>query len=82
MSTTTITAELQRAHSRSPRRPRLVNAELLKLRKRRGLILATFALTVLPMIVAYIVLAILHATEPAKHGPPAASRTSRGPCTC
>jgi hypothetical protein len=68
MSTTTITAELQRTHSRSPRRPRLVNAEFLKLRKRRGLILATFALTVLPMIVAYIVLVILHATEPAKHG--------------
>ena len=70
MSTTTITAELQRTHSRSPRRPRLVNAELLKLRKRRGLILATFALTVLPMIAAYIILVILHATEPAKHGPP------------
>lgn len=68
MSTTTITAELQRTHSRSPRRPRLVNAEFLKLRKRRGLVLATFALTVLPMIVAYIVLVVLHATEPAKHG--------------
>jgi ABC-type transport system involved in multi-copper enzyme maturation permease subunit len=69
MSTTTVTAELPRTHSRSPRRPRLVNAEVLKLRKRSGLVLATFALTILPMIVAYIVLGILHATEPAKHGP-------------
>jgi hypothetical protein len=49
--------------------PRLVNAELLKLRKRRGLVLVTFALTVLPMIIAYVVLVALHAAEPAKHGP-------------
>jgi hypothetical protein len=69
MNTTTATAELPRTHARSPRRPRLVIAEVLKLRKRRGLVLVTFALTVLPMIVAYIVLVILHATEPAKHGP-------------
>jgi hypothetical protein len=69
MNATTATVELPRTHSRSPRRPRLVNAEVLKLRKRRGLVLATFALTILPMIVAYIVLGILHATEPAKHGP-------------
>jgi ABC-type transport system involved in multi-copper enzyme maturation permease subunit len=69
MNTTTATAELPRTHSRSPRRGRLVNAEVLKLRKRRGLILTTFALTVLPMIIAYIVLVALHATEPAKHGP-------------
>jgi hypothetical protein len=69
MNATTATVELPRTHSRSPRRPRRVNAEVLKLRKRRGLVLATFALTILPMIVAYIVLGILHATEPAKHGP-------------
>ena len=69
MNTTTATAELPRTHTRYPRRPRLVSAEVLKLRKRRGLVLATFALTVLPMIVAYIVLVALHATEPAKHGP-------------
>ena len=69
MNATTAIAELPRTHSRSPRRPRLVNAEVLKLRKRRGLVLASFALPILPMIVAYIVLGILHATEPAKHGP-------------
>jgi hypothetical protein len=52
-----------------PRRPRLVSAELLKLRKRRGLVLSGLALTVLPMIVAYTVLLIVHAANPAKHGP-------------
>jgi hypothetical protein len=69
MNTTTATVELPRARSRVPRRPRLVNAELLKLRKRRGLVLTTFALTILPMVVAYTVLVVLHAAEPAKHGP-------------
>jgi hypothetical protein len=69
MSTTTVTAGLPRTRSRSSRRPRLMSAELLKLRKRRGLLLATLALTILPMIVAYIVLVLLHAAEPAKHGP-------------
>jgi hypothetical protein len=69
MNTTTATVELPRARSRAPRRLRLVNAELLKLRKRRGLVLATLALTILPMVVAYIVLVALHAAEPAKHGP-------------
>jgi hypothetical protein len=47
----------------------LFAAELLKLRKRRGLVAATLALTVLPMIVAYIVLPILHATNPGHYGP-------------
>jgi ABC-type transport system involved in multi-copper enzyme maturation permease subunit len=49
--------------------PRLVNAEFLKLRKRRGLVLVTLALTLLPIISAYVVLVTLHAVEPAKHGP-------------
>src|SRR5262249_61814623 len=44
-------------------------AELLKLRKRRGLLAPTAALTILPMIVAYMVLAIAHIADPAKHGP-------------
>jgi hypothetical protein len=35
---------------------RLVNAEFLKLRKRRGLVATTVALTVLPMAIAYTVL--------------------------
>jgi hypothetical protein len=69
MTTTSATAELPRVRRRAARMPRLVDAELLKLRKRRGLALLTFALTVLPMIIAYAVLVALHAAEPGKHGP-------------
>ena len=69
MSTTTITAELPARRTRTLRRPRLVSAELLKLRKRRGLVASGLALTLLPMIVAYAILLILHAANPAKHGP-------------
>jgi hypothetical protein len=65
MTSTTLTASIPRA-----RRPRgLVSAELLKLRKRRGLVVATVALTIVPVVVAYTVLAILHASDPAEHGP-------------
>ena len=46
-----------------------MGAEFLKLRKRRGLVLSALALTVVPMIIAYTVLLILHAADPAKHGP-------------
>lgn len=70
MNTTTATAELPRARRRPRPLPRLVSAELLKLRKRRGLVVSTLVLTVAPMVVAYIVLAVLHATDPAKHGSP------------
>ena len=69
MNTTTAIAELPQAPRPSSWRPRLVSAEILKLRKRRGLALATLALTVVPLIVAYTVLVILHATDPAEHGP-------------
>jgi hypothetical protein len=69
MSTATATTELPRTLTRAPRPPRLVSAEFLKLRKRRGLVVSAFALTVVPMIVAYIVLLILHAADAAKHGP-------------
>jgi hypothetical protein len=69
MNTTAITAGLPRRRGRPRLSPRLVSAELLKVRKRRGLVAATLALTVVPMIVAYVVLAILHATDPAHHGP-------------
>ena len=69
MTPTTITAELPRTRKPPRMLPRLVSAEFLKLRRRRGLVISMLALTVLPMIIAYIVLVILHATEPAKHGP-------------
>ena len=69
MSTTALTAELANRRTPIPRRPRLVSAELLKLRKRRGLVASGLALTVLPMVVAYTILLIVHAANPAKHGP-------------
>lgn len=48
---------------------RLISAELLKLRRRRALVLSCLALTLVPMIIAYTTLLILHASNPAKHGP-------------
>ena len=69
MTATTITAELPRSRTRPRFIPRLVTAEFLKLRKRRGLVLTTLLLTVVPMIVAYAILTIIHAANPAKHGP-------------
>jgi hypothetical protein len=50
-------------------RPRLVTAEVLKLRKQRGLVIVTFALTVGVTAVVYAILALLHAQNAAKHGP-------------
>jgi hypothetical protein len=50
-------------------RPRLVSAEILKLRKRRGLVITTFAMTVGVTAVVYAILALLHSTNAAKHGP-------------
>ena len=44
-------------------------AELLKLRKRRGLVVLTALLTVGVTVVFYGVLVILHAANPAHHGP-------------
>jgi hypothetical protein len=69
MNTSIVTAELPRGHWNACWSPRLVRAELLKVRKRRGLLAATLALTILPMIVAYVILAILHGVDPAKHRP-------------
>lgn len=69
MTTTALTARISRARRRLHWSPRLVSAEFLKLRKRRGLVLSTLALTVVPILVVYTVLAILHAADPAEHGP-------------
>jgi hypothetical protein len=69
MTTTTITAELPRSH-RGPRwSPRLVSAEFLKLRKRRGLVISALVLTVVPILIAYSVLIGLHASDPVQNGP-------------
>ena len=48
---------------------KLVQAELLKLRKRRGLLAATVVVTIVPVVVAYTVLSILHASNPAEYDP-------------
>jgi hypothetical protein len=69
MNTTTATAALPRIRNRAHWQPRLVSAELLKLRKRRGLVISVIALTVLPMIIGYTVLLSMHAANPGKHGP-------------
>jgi hypothetical protein len=66
---TTVTAELPRTRAKARWRPRLVGAEFLKLHKRRGLLISTLALTVLPMIIGYTVLLSIHAANPDKHGP-------------
>jgi hypothetical protein len=48
---------------------RLAQAEFLKLRTRRGLVLTSLALTVGSVVVAYAILLVLHLTDPAGHGP-------------
>jgi ABC-type transport system involved in multi-copper enzyme maturation permease subunit len=48
---------------------RLAQAEFLKLRTRRGLVLTALALTVGSVIVAYMILLVLHVTDPSGHGP-------------
>jgi hypothetical protein len=47
----------------------LARADLLKLRKRRGLFWTVFVLTVVPQVIAYGVIAILHVANPDRHGP-------------
>ena len=66
MSTATYDSDFSRGRRRD-RGPGLVGAEFLKLRKRRGLVLTAFALTVVPMVVGFTVTTILHASDPAKH---------------
>jgi hypothetical protein len=70
MNTATVATELSSTRRRPRWSPRLVTAEFLKLRKRLGLVVSTLILTVAPMVVAYIVLVVLHATDPARYGPP------------
>ena len=48
---------------------KLVRAELLKLRKRRGLVAVAAVVTIAPVVVGYTVLAILHVMDPARHDP-------------
>ena len=57
---------------------RLVAAELLKLRRRRPLALASFLLIVAPMVVSVVVLVVLHAANPEKYGPAGGVANLRG----
>jgi hypothetical protein len=66
MSTASLASERTQAQRRCRR---LVGAEFLKLRRRRTLLAASFALIVGPMLAAVIVLAVLHAANPTKYGP-------------
>ena len=69
MTATTVSTALPQARARNNWHPRLVSAEFLKLRKRRGLMISALALTIVPMIIGYTVLLSIHAANPAKHGP-------------
>lgn len=63
---TTAVASVPLAERHAPRLA-LIRAELLKLRRRRGLVAVVAALTVLPMLIGYTVTSILHASNPDKH---------------
>jgi hypothetical protein len=48
---------------------RLIRAEVLKLRKRRGMLAISALATVGVTVLAYVVMVVQHASDPAKHGP-------------
>jgi hypothetical protein len=49
--------------------PRLIGADLLKLRRRRGLAIVVGLLTIGAVSITYAVIEILHAVDSTKHGP-------------
>ena len=57
---------------------RLITAEILKLRKRRGLFWSTLALTVGPILLGYGLLAVRHAIDPDAYGPAGGVENMRG----
>ena len=69
MSVTTIGRASAVARPRAQTTWRLVSAEFLKVRKRRGLVALAVLLTVGAVVMAGAVLAVLHAADPAKYGP-------------
>lgn len=75
MSTASLPSEL--THPQHQAR-RLVGAELLKLRRRRALVVASLALIVAPMLVSILALAALHAANPGKYGPAGGMDNLRG----
>jgi len=57
---------------------RLVSAEILKLRRRRGLMIWSLILTVGCVLVAEVVLVVLHAVNSAHHGPAGGIQNFKG----
>lgn len=49
--------------------PRLVSADLLKLRRRRGLVAVTGLLTIGAIFLTYLIMELMHLSNPDKHGP-------------
>ena len=49
--------------------PRLVRAEVLKLRRRRGLLALTAVLTIVPILLGYGAAVIAHLVDAKAHGP-------------
>jgi hypothetical protein len=68
------------AAAREPGAPwrAMIGAELLKLRRRRGLFWSTLLLVVGPVVVAYVVLALRHAIVPEHAGPAGGVENLRG----
>lgn len=48
---------------------RMVSAEFLKVRKRRGLVAWSAILTILPVVLFFAISGVLHAQDPARYGP-------------
>jgi len=69
MTTTVPLTERRATVSREWPMLRLVSAELLKLRRRRGLMALTALLTVVPMLLGYGIAAYLHVHDPVGNGP-------------
>jgi ABC-type transport system involved in multi-copper enzyme maturation permease subunit len=69
MSVTTISRAGAAARPQAQTAWRLVSAEVLKIRKRRGLMALVTALTAGAIVAVGAVLAVLHAQDPAKYGP-------------
>lgn len=47
----------------------MTGADILKLRKKRGILIWALVLAIAPLLILYIVKAILHSSTPAEHGP-------------
>jgi hypothetical protein len=61
------TGQIETTRRRPRTWSRLISAEILKLRKRRGLLWFSVALVIGPQLVAYTVLAVLHVVDPGKY---------------